>query len=998
MVIAPFGATDAWPAACWCTVIDDIVATYDLPEIIVLAGSHDDAAAFERPCVRVLRDHPLPETVDLIRNALLLVSSDAALGHIAHYLGTTRHLVLFPTAPPPTHPVNPRARTLSGGGETAAVLDAGAVLATIHDMLASEPRAMRRITCFVDGMQGYSLIGWAVRPHAAQPASLSFVVDDKVVGSVTCDIDRPDVRNAGLTETTAGFAFLLPDSVLDGGLHRLGVQDARGVFVRFHGEGVPGISWEFHTPRMPLLRGHIDGIEQGCFRGWVIRRDDNAWKGGAQIEIRSNGVRITTTRADRYRLDVARQLGADHYCGFEVPVPPAFQRTPPQTFSAFVVPDEQELGGSPFTCAVVTDRDQHSIAQMSDIVERVYKEIIQLRGQVRAMKHEERYTIPGYDRWYRLYRDRLHARVHDARERVALGESARGVRVVENQDATPRISIVMPAFRPEMTHFRQAVESVLAQTWRNWELLIVDDRSDSPELDAYLQALADSHENIVLLKNETNVGISEATNRALRAASGRWIAFFDHDDLLDHVALEVMVRAAQGTGARLLYSDEDKIDVAGRFSEPAFKPDFSPRLLLSCNYICHLVLIDADLARQVGPLRKSYDGAQDFDFVLRATELLDPAEVHHVREVLYHWRKTRTSTAADVSTKTYAITAGARAVSDHLTRIGHGGKVVPIGLSTLYRVAWDLPKVPPRTCIIIPFRDQADSTRRCLEAVRQHTDMRRHEVILVDNWSSEPATAALVAEASCLQGVRVMRVEEDFNYSRLNNLAAAQSDAAFFVFMNNDLYLETDDWLPTLLGEALRGDRVGVVGGKFLYPNRSIQHAGVVVGLSGVAGHSYAGRAEDYPGYLGRAIVAQDMSAVTAACMLVRSQAFRDVGGFDETNLKVAFNDIDLCLRLRERGFGIVWTPEFIAEHHESLSRGSDDRPEVDARFHDEILFMQSRWEGTLTDDPFYSRFLSLGREAFHDLIDPRTDDHPLDFSTRGPVRKGLPHERDAAD
>jgi len=508
---------------------------------------------------------------------------------------------------------------------------------------------------------------------------------------------------------------------------------------------------------------------------------------------------------------------------------------------------------------------------------------------------------------------------------------------------------------------------VRAQTYANWELILVDDCSRNPALTALIARFAADDPRIRAVPRRKNGGISAATNTALNSARGEWVAFFDHDDLLLDVALSCMVRAAWGGDCTVLYSDEDKIDASGHVSEPAMKPDWNNRLMLGVNYVCHLLMVRRDVLEKVGPLRSGYDGAQDHDLILRLSEAVPETDILHVPEILYHWRMTANSTASGISAKTYAVDAGAQAVRDHLERTGRPAEVRAVNDMTLYDVRFTLQREPTVT-IIIPFKDQIATTRRCTEALEKRTAYRNWNVILVDNWSTSPESAKFAAAIGRKKNMRVLRIEEPFNYSRLNNLAAQATDADYLMFMNNDLFVTNDDWLSAILGEAESDPKVGAVGGRFSYPNGTVQHAGVVLGLGGVAGHVHVGLPSGDGGYAGRASFAQELSAVTAAGMMVRRGAFEAVGGFDEAELQVAFNDIDLCLKLRRAGYRVIYTPAFQAEHHESLSRGDDERPFQEARFFHEIEVMRERWGKTLLQDPFYSPHFSLEKQAYFDL------------------------------
>ncbi len=552
--------------------------------------------------------------------------------------------------------------------------------------------------------------------------------------------------------------------------------------------------------------------------------------------------------------------------------------------------------------------------------------------------------------------------------RARLAAERRGPRHAELiGGSSPKVSVICPAYKPGLADFIHAVESVRRQTWANWELIIVDDGSRSPVLTQAIEEMCAADPRIRAVPHRRNQGISAATNTGIDAATGDWVALFDHDDLLVDTALEVMLLAAANTGAKVLYSDEDKVDGSGNLLEPHFKTDWNPRLLLSYNYVCHLLMIEATTLRGVGPLRSQYDGAQDHDLVLRLSEAVPAGAIHHVPEVLYHWRKTPGSTAAVQAAKPYAVEAGRRAVQDHLDRRGLPATVEAPFESTLYDVRWNF-RAEPKVSILIPFKDHAETTRRCIECILSVTAYRNFEIVLIDNWSTTLDTAKLVAEARADPRVRVLQVEEDFNYSRLNNGAAAQLETDLLLFLNNDVFVEQPDWLRLMVNEMLADPHVGIVGAKLVYPDQTVQHAGVVLGVGGVADHPFRFYRRDEPGYCSRAVCAQDVSAVTAACMLCRADAFRAVGGFDETNLPVAFNDVDLCLRVGRAGYRIIMTPAVLIEHHESLSRGDDLAEHKLPRFYGENQVMWDRWRPLLEADPFYNPHFSRETGLFEKL------------------------------
>ena len=822
---------------------------------------------------------------------------------------------------------------------------------------------------YVDSFNEGVARGWAVDTRSPTvPTRLHVLVDGQEVAQVGCDQLREDVQAAiGHPSGQLGFSFDLPPEFVDGNPHTLSFRFGDRTVVPHldaTDSEVLHEEYDFTLHRTFAFTSFIDGMKGGALRGWVVRQDPFTQErsGGCHILLTANGVRVAQVKADRYRGDVAAALGCDPNCGFEIILPNAFRRGGQQTFRFVVTPDDAELSGSPFTTTLVDDQLEARLLSIQAAVDRLYGEINRLRTDVSDVVPKPSFNLGDYDRWARRYYDRLRARV--SAERAGLSEAEAAFQ--------PLVSILVPTYKPMMSDFTAAVDSVIAQTYRNWELIIVDDGAKSPEVAARIRKYAEADPRVRPITLKKNLGISGATNAGLAAVRGDYVAFFDHDDLLVDVAIELMVRAAGRTGARMLYSDEDKIDQAGYFLEPNLKPDYNYRYLLGCNYICHLLFVEARVLAAVGPLRPAYDGAQDHDLILRLVEAIPAAEVHHVPEVLYHWRKTPNSTAVNIGNKTYAIDAGVQAVGDHLKRRGIPAQVESIRGLTLYGVRWKQ-KTQPRVSIIIPFKDQIDTTRRCVDALLAHTDYRNFDILLVNNWSVTLEAADFIKRVTRRDRVRVLTVEEEFNYSRLNNLATQGNEAELFFFMNNDVFVDDRDWLRRIVGEMLAAPDIAVVGGKFLYPNDTIQHAGVVVGPAGVAAHVHRGAPLTDYGYIGRAMLSHEVTAVTAAGMLIRADVFRAVGGFDEQHLKVAYNDIDLCLKVREAGHRIVWCAEFTAYHHESLSRGSDDRPEHEARFHAETRTMQERWGDNprYRHDPFYSRHFTVDRQPFFDLVDP---------------------------
>ncbi len=826
----------------------------------------------------------------------------------------------------------------------------------VSAVLPSVPDAVSPIQCYLDELNGLSVRGWAFDPTMPTVTpTLHIVVDGQEVASAPCDGDRPDVLSAGKGPRRVGYEATLPIHVGDGTPHQLTFRDQRRREVVITLDGAPYRSLEFSVTLRPQIQGHLDGLRHGGFEGWVMRTEigETVPHGNCVIRIACDGATVGHVRANQHRGDAARMFNGPSSCGFRFTPPVHLRSSYPRRFQFFVMPENIEIDGSPCETSLVADQMEARLLTLMEAVDNAHRDLTRIRRQLRELTPKPRHTISEYDRWFRLYEPALLKRMQD--EPLVSG---------------PLVSVVCPVFKPQLEEFRAAVDSVLSQTYRDIELILVDDCSRVPELSAFMEGLAARDPRVRLLAHKRNRGISAATNTALAAAKGEWVAFFDHDDLLVAAAVECMVRAAQSSGADMLYSDEDKVDPSGHFVMPALKPDWNHRLMLGVNYVCHLLFVRRSVLEAVGPLSSTYDGAQDHELILRLSEHVPADKIHHVPEILYHWRITAGSTAQSMSNKEYATAAGIKAVTDHLIRLGRPADVSSLEGRTLYCVRWPVTD-EPKVTIIIPYKDQIETTERCLQSVLSLTAYKNYDVIMVDNWSTSSEADAFRRGLARNRRVRVLRIEEEFNYSRLNNLAAAQSDAAFFMFMNNDLFVQDAHWLHAVVREAVADPAVGAVGGKFVYPDGSVQHGGTVLGIGGIAGHVHVGlQSEDY-GYAGRMLFAQEMSAVTAAGMLVLAEAFRQVGGFDEVNLKVAFNDVDLCLKLGAAGYKIIWTPEFRAEHHESLSRGDDERPMQEARFFDETETVKQRWGEALERDRFYHPRFTLDRQPFFDLAAP---------------------------
>lgn len=534
----------------------------------------------------------------------------------------------------------------------------------------------------------------------------------------------------------------------------------------------------------------------------------------------------------------------------------------------------------------------------------------------------------------------------------------------------PLISVVMPVYNPPLNMLEDAIRSVQGQLYPNWELCIADDASTDAGVLELLQCYTDNDSRIKVVFREKNGHISAASNSALDMVKGEYIALLDNDDLLrEHALFWVADAIVNNPDAGLIYSDEDKIDPSGRCYDPYFKPDWNPDLLLSHNMICHLGVYRTDLVRKLGGFREGYEGAQDYDLALRCTEQLALQQIVHIPRVLYHWRSHPGSTAQAGGEKNYALLAGARALNDHFTRVQVSAKAELLDFG-MYRARYTMPVLAPLVSLIIPTRNGLNLIRQCIERILAKTTYKNYEILIVDNNSDDPKVLNYFDSLAKNDRIRILRDERPFNYSALNNAAVRQARGEYLGLINNDIEVISPEWLEEMMGLAIQPG-VGAVGARLWYPNDTLQHGGVITGLGGVAGHSHKHLKRGAPGYFYRAQLTQTLSVVTAACLVIKKNIFQEVGGLDEINLKVAFNDVDFCLRVREAGYRNVWTPYAELYHHESATRGVEDTSERQLRFRDEVLYMKKRW-GELMNDPAYSPNLTLDREDFSYAWPPR--------------------------
>jgi GT2 family glycosyltransferase len=523
----------------------------------------------------------------------------------------------------------------------------------------------------------------------------------------------------------------------------------------------------------------------------------------------------------------------------------------------------------------------------------------------------------------------------------------------------PLFSIVMPTYNTAESFLREAIESVLAQVYPYWELCIADDASTLPHVRSVLEEYAALDERIRIVYRSENGHISRASNSAIELARGEFIAFFDHDDLLMPDALyENAVLLNAQPDLDMIYSDEDKVDEAGLRREAFFKPDWSPETFLSRNYTCHFGVYRRSIITAIGGFRPEFDGSQDYDLVLRVTERSD--RIGHIPRILYSWRMHRVSAAGNVAAKPYAALAGKRALAEALERRGDSGRIDDVEeFPGNFVVRYEI-RDPALVSVVIPTRDHGDDVDHCLRSLFERTTYPAYEVILVDNGSTDRESIALFDAWREREPdrFRVVRYDVPFNYSRINNHGVAQSSGQYVLLLNNDTEILTDDWMTAMVEQAQR-EPIGAVGCKLLYSDNTIQHAGVIMGLHGLAGHGHRLFPADSPGYFVALKTVNNFSAVTAACLMVRRSVYDEVGGLDE-DLTVAFNDVDFCLKIQQAGYRNVYLPHAVLYHFESKSRGLDTTPEKIARMNSEHELMEARWRVSSLVDPCYNQNLTL--------------------------------------
>lgn len=523
---------------------------------------------------------------------------------------------------------------------------------------------------------------------------------------------------------------------------------------------------------------------------------------------------------------------------------------------------------------------------------------------------------------------------------------------------SPLISVAVPAYRTPEKFLAQMIDSLLAQNYGNWELCIANGSPEDSAMKKVLEEYTKKDSRIRVSELTENKGIAGNTNAALEMAQGEFVGLLDHDDLLAPNALYEIVRALdEDRNLDAVYTDEDKVTTElDEHFQPHLKPDFNLDLLRSNNYICHFFVVRRSIVQKVGGFCQEFDGAQDHDFIFRCIETAE--KVGHIPEILYHWRTHKASTADNPASKMYAFDAGKRAIEAHLKRTGTEGIVSHTPDLGFFRVKYPV-QGQPLVSVIIPNKDEKETLKACIDSIREKTEYPNYEIIIVENNSTTDEIFQYYKELSQDPRIRLLRWKKEFNYSAINNYGVRHANGEYLLFLNNDVTVITPGWIKELLGVCQRPE-VGAAGVKLIYPDNTIQHAGCVIGLGGIAGHMFVDMPANRTGYLHKASILQDMSAVTAACMMMKRTAFEEAGGFTE-KLSVAFNDVDLCLKVRKNHKLIVYDPYVQLYHMESKTRGAEDNKEKVRRFQEEIEYMRCQWIDILKKgDPYYNKNLSL--------------------------------------
>jgi GT2 family glycosyltransferase len=714
--------------------------------------------------------------------------------------------------------------------------------------------------------------------------------------------------------------------------------------------------------------GVIDAASAFEIRGWAVDLCEKSIP--VIVEFYADGLFIGSASCTEPRPDVRDVVGGDGKFGFTFKISTAHRAgfAGGRTLAAIDSVTRDPIGAS----TVVSSDAAHNwdairatrneIAQLRQVLARIEARLPEI-GRMASI------PIEAYDEyWERFYRPT---------PEILSEQRARSKQLTYR----PLISVVIPTWNSNTRLLENAINSVRAQTYDRWELVVTDDASESDEL-KMLQRRHVAETRIRWIEAGVREGIAGNTNRGIAEAHGDYIAFLDHDDAIAPEALYYVAVALQQRQYGMVYSDEDRIEEneLGRcvHHTPFFKPEFDPDLLRALNYICHLVVLRRDIIPAVGGLRTGFEGAQDHDLLLRTVAYLPASDILHVPRVLYHWRVTAGSVSRTPNTAEDIQKNIVAAVDDQLRRSHQTAKVEihsdPVGSARKFatRVRWSLPPAAPKISIIVGTRDRLDLLRPCLNSVLDSLTVYPGpcEILLVDNDSTDPAMLGYFATLSVVPQVRLLRFRGPFNWSAVNNSAAREATGEVLIFLNNDTVVLTKDWCTELVANALRED-VGAVGARLLYPDGTIQHAGVLLGVEGVAGHESVGEVPEAGGYFGRTQLLRSTAAVTGACLATKRTLFERVGGFDDLDLKVAFNDVDYCMKIRQAGYRVVYNPFAVLYHLESKSRGRELSETQQTRHRGEAAFFRARWGDAEILDPYYNLHFERFARPFERLRPP---------------------------
>lgn len=553
------------------------------------------------------------------------------------------------------------------------------------------------------------------------------------------------------------------------------------------------------------------------------------------------------------------------------------------------------------------------------------------------------------------------------------------IKQISRMNHKPLISVVMSTHNSNPIWLKEAVDSVINQIYPYWELCIADDASTDSEVLHILEYYSKYDNRIKIVYRNQKGHISAASNSALEFVTGEWVALLDHDDMLAKHALYWVVDAInRENNIQLIYSDEDKIDAAGKRFDGYFKCDWNIDLFYSQNFITHLGVYNTKLIKELGGFRIGFEGAQDYDLTLRCIERIHPNQIYHIPRVLYHWRTNGHSISKSSDVKLNGVLAGQKALSDHFKRLGIEADTDVTNFG--YKIRYTIPDRPPLITIIIPTRNGLHLIKQCIDSILEKTSYTEYQILIVDNGSDDEEVLQYLKTLLIDSRISVLRHDGPFNFSELNNEAVKVAEGEFILLLNNDVKVISHDWLHEMVGIALQPG-VGAVGARLWYPDNTLQHGGIILGIGGVAGVSHKYLPVNKSGYFCRAQLTQTLSAVTAACLLIRKQIYIEAGGLNETDLKIAFNDIDFCLRVRELGYRNVWTPYAELYHYESATRGYENTEEKLLRLRKEVRYMQNHWGDVLLNDPAYNPNLTLKAESFVYAWPPRIEYAQKDFN-----------------